>query len=419
MPRRSDVSASRLSLGAPSAAPSPRELLRTSTIRSVSWGWAAVIRIHVGLGLARDRGILRGQVVAIEISTVATVARWTRVARARSGDMPVDTPARSDPRRRDDCPPGSTRRSRRREGEPGRAPRSPDRAPLSMRRPRHRRRPRLVRLDLLAHRKRNRLMPPFALVRRADADNPFARVDLALDQCRQAFEAGASMPAALRLGYQRDRVEAPRSPADARPGLFRELRRRAALPLAVAALRREHGRVQVADAGEPGEGLEPRTLGEREVDALAPDTGCGDPSCVEAEALARRRPQRGRVLGGAGDLDPDDIVGALADEAGATKTSPSIVRRSASALPSTSAAIPSAAAACAGRRAKRSHGRGYARRRTPWQGAHRLHEPFESSRTEARVPIDPKASRRRWATPPTAPRGRSGRSRPARSRSSA
>ena len=60
-------------------------------------------------------------------------------------------------------------------------------------------------------------------------------------------------------------------------------------------------------------------LGERVVDALAPDLGGGDPGGVEAVALGRRGGEGGRVLGRAGDLDPDDVVGALADEAGAVE----------------------------------------------------------------------------------------------------
>ena len=89
--------------------------------------------------------------------------------------------------------------------------------------------------------------------------------------------------------------------------------------LAVAAAGGEHGRGQVADPGEAGEGVELGAAGEREVDALAPDLGGRDAGGVQAVGRGRGGGERGGVLGGAGDLDADPVAGALADEAGAVE----------------------------------------------------------------------------------------------------
>ena len=82
---------------------------------------------------------------------------------------------------------------------------------------------------------------------------------------------------------------------------------------------RHHRRGQVADPGQPGEGLELGAVRDRVVDALAPDLGGGDPGGVQPVRLGRGGGQRGGVLGGARHLDPDHVGGALADQAGAVE----------------------------------------------------------------------------------------------------
>ena len=185
---------------------------------------------------------------------------------------------------------------------------------------------------------------------------------------------------------------APRTPGRSAPGSARPGRPcRAARRPGGCGAGRQHRRGQVADAGEPGEGLEPAALGERVVDALV--------------ARSRRRRSRRRSCPCGSAAAAASAAAFLATPAISTpvtssvrsqtrparsKTSPSWARRSAigrcrgRAPPCRSP--PRARAP--GRRGRRSRGRGPARRRTRsgstpsgWT------RPLVSSRTEAREPI--------------------------------
>ena len=176
-------------------------------------------------------------------------------------------------------------------------------------------------------------------------------VELAVDQGREALEPARLDPGALDgRGDQRHRVEALRRLAD-RPGSARPARRAEQLAgAAVAAAGGEHRRRQVADPGEPGEGLEARAARQRVLDALAPDRRRGDPGGVQAVRLRGGRRQRGGVLGGARPSRRRRRRRLRSQISPArSKTSPSWARRSASGLARARAAVPDAASlACAG-----------------------------------------------------------------------
>ena len=94
---------------------------------------------------------------------------------------------------------------------------------------------------------------------------------------------------------------------------------------AVAAALGQDRRGQVADPGDAGEGLVLRAARQGVGDALPPHLRGGDPGGVHALRLGRRAGERGRVLGRAGDLHSDHVLGALADQAGLVEDAPELV----------------------------------------------------------------------------------------------
>ena len=128
---------------------------------------------------------------------------------------------------------------------------------------------------------------------------------------------GASRPALLqRAREQRDGLERLDGLADALGDLVRRHARGEQLAGApVAALRREHGRDEVAGPGQAEERLRPRALRLGVAPDLGEDVARGGARGVEALRLGRAGGQAGGVLRRARELDADRVVGLLADDA--------------------------------------------------------------------------------------------------------
>ena len=288
-------------------------------------------------------------------------------------------------------------------------------------------RPVLVARLRLAHRCKRSLAPRQAALRarsarRSPAIHSPASISPSISAASPS-RLGASMPAAgHRLGDQRHRVEPLRRLADAARDLVRgdagaRAARRPGGCGSRAPARSRSGRPTPASP----ENVSSRApLRERELDALAPDAGGGDPRGVEAEALGGRRGRARRRSWPRRRSRPRRRRRCARRPARrGRRPRPACARRSGSVLPSTSAAIPAAASrACAGPPSEaiaraRTRSETYSFGSAPM----RLDEALgEQQHRGARAdPVRQRADDVRAART-TAPRGRSGRSRRARSR---